>query len=51
MVINFSYSMNNLRDSIYKKSISNLESKSFFTKLKNKLVSLVNETENLNKNL
>jgi hypothetical protein len=43
--------MNNLRDSIYKKSISNLESKSFFTKLKNKLVSLVNETENLNKNL
>ena len=51
MVINFSYSMNNLRDSIYKKSTNNNESKNVFTKLKNKLVSLVNETETLNKNL
>ena len=51
MVINFSYSMNNLRDSIYKKSTNNNESKNVFTKLKNKLISLVNETETLNKNL
>ena len=51
MVINFSYSMNNLRDSIYKKSTNNNESKNVFTKLKNKLLSLVNETETLNKNL
>jgi len=51
MVLNFSYSMNNLRDSIYKKSTNNNESKNVFTKLKNKLISLVNETETLNKNL
>ena len=51
MVINFSYSMNNLRDSIFKKTISNLDSKNIFSKLKNKLISIVNETENLNKNL
>ncbi len=47
MIISFSYSMNNLRDSINKSSISNTESKNLYVKLRNKLIDLVNETSQI----
>ena len=47
MIISFSYSMNNLRDSISKCSISNTESKILYVKLRNKLIDLVNESSSI----
>ena len=51
MIISFSYSMNNLRDSISKSSISNTESKNLYIKLRNKLIDLVNETSQIKNSL
>ena len=51
MIISFSYSMNNLRDSINKSSISNTESKNLYVKLRNKLIDLVNETSQIKNSL
>ena len=51
MIISFSYSMNNLRDSISKCSISNTESKNLYVKLRNKLIDLVNESSIIKNNL
>ena len=51
MIISFTYSMNNLRNSLYQKTISHIDAKNIYGKLKNKLISLVEETSSLKNSL
>ena len=47
MIINFTYSMNNLRNNLYQKTISHINAKNIYGKLKNELMSLVEEVSSL----
>ena len=47
MIINFTYSMNNLRNNLYQKTISHIDAKNIYGKLKNKLISLIEEVSTL----
>ena len=51
MIIGFTYSMNNLRNSLYQKTISHMDAKNIYGKLKMKLISLIEETYALKNNL
>ena len=51
MIIGFTYSMNNLRNSLYQKTISHMDAKNIYGKLKMKLISLIEETYTLKKNI
>ena len=51
MIIGFTYSMNNLRNSLYQKTISHMDAKNIYGQLKTKLMSLVEEAYNLKKNI
>ena len=51
MIIGFTYSMNNLRNSLYQKSISHMDAKNIFGQLKIKLISLIDEAYTLKKNI
>jgi len=51
MIIGFTYSMNNLRNSLYQKTISHMDAKNIYGKLKMKLISLIEEAYTLKKNL
>ena len=51
MIIGFTYSMNNLRNSLYQKTVSHMDAKSIYGKLRMKLMSLVEETITLKKSL
>ena len=41
MIIGFAYSMNILRNNLYQKTISHMDSKNIYGKLKNKLIALI----------
>ena len=49
MIISFTYSMNNLRNSLFQKTISHTDAKNIYSKLKMKLISLVEDTYTLKK--
>ena len=51
MIIGFTYSMNNLRNNLYQKTISHMDAKNIYGKLKMKLISLIEEAYTLKKNL
>ena len=51
MIIGFTYSMNNLRNSLYQKTISHMDAKNIYGKMKMKLISLIEEAYTLKKNL
>ena len=51
MIIGFTYSMNNLRNNLYQKTVSHIDAKNIFGKLRMKLMSLVEETITLKKSL
>ena len=51
MIIGFTYSMNNLRNNLYQKTISHMDAKNIYGKLKLKLISLIEEAYTLKKNL
>ena len=51
MIIGFTYSMNNLRNSLYQKTISHMNAKNIYGKMKMKLISLIEEAYTLKKNL
>ena len=51
MIIGFTYSMNNLRNSLYQKTVSHMDAKNIYGKLKMKLISLIEEAYTLKKNL
>ena len=51
MIIGFTYSMNNLRNNLYQKTVSHMDAKSIYGKLKMKLMSLVEEAHTLKKSL
>ena len=51
MIIGFTYSMNNLRNSLYQKTISHMDAKNIYGQLKNKLISLIEEAYTLKKNI
>ena len=50
MIIGFTYSMNNLRNNLYQKTISHMDAKNIYGKLKMKLISLIEEAYTLKKN-
>ena len=47
MIIGFTYSMNNLRNNLYQKTISHIDAKNIYGKLKTKLISLTEEASYL----
>ena len=51
MIIGFTYSMNNLRNNLYQKTISHMDAKNYYGKLKMKLMSLIEEVYTLKNNL
>ena len=51
MIIGFTYSMNNLRNNLYQKTISHIDAKNYYGKLKMKLMSLIEEVYTLKNNL
>ena len=51
MIIGFTYSMNNLRNNLYQKTISHMDAKNIYGKLKNKLITLIEEASSLKNNL
>ena len=51
MIINFTYSMNNLRNSLFQKTISHTDAKNIYSKLKMKLIALIEETYTLKKTI
>ena len=51
MIIGFTYSMNNLRNSLYQKTISHMDAKNIYGQLKTKLISLIEEAYTLKKNI
>ena len=51
MIIGFTYSMNNLRNNLYQKTISHIDAKNIYGKLKNKLISLIEEVSSLKNNI
>ena len=51
MIIGFTYSMNNLRNNLYQKTVSHMDAKNLYGKLKMKLMSLIEETYTLKKSL
>ena len=51
MIIGFTYSMNNLRNNLYQKTVSHMDAKNYYGKLRMKLISLIEEAYTLKKNL
>ena len=51
MIIGFTYSMNTLRNNLYQKTISHMDAKNYYGKLKMKLMSLIEEVYTLKNNL
>ena len=51
MIIGFTYSMNNLRNNLYQKTISHMDAKNIYGKLKTKLIALIEEASSLKNNL
>ena len=51
MIIGFTYSMNNLRNSLYQKTISHMDAKNIYGQLKMKLISLIDEAYTIKKNI
>ena len=51
MIIGFTYSMNNLRNSLYQKTVSHMDAKNIYGKMKMKLISLIEEAYTLKNNL
>ena len=51
MIINFTYSMNTLRNNLYQKTISHIDAKNIYGKLKTKLISLIDEVPSIKNSL
>ena len=51
MIIGFTYSMNTLRNNIYQKTISHIDAKNIYGKLKTKLISLIDEVPSIKNSL
>jgi hypothetical protein len=51
MIINFTYSMNTLRNNLYQKTISHIDAKNIYGKLKTKLISLIEEVPSIKNSL
>ena len=51
MIIGFTYSMNNLRNSLYQKTVSHMDAKNIYGQLKMKLMSLCEEANTLKNDL
>ena len=47
MIIGFTYSMNNLRNNLYQKTISHIDAKNIYGKLKTKLIALIEEVSSV----
>ena len=51
MIIGFTYSMNTLRNNLYQKTISHIDAKNIYGKLKTKLISLIDEVPSIKNSL
>ena len=51
MIIGFTYSMNNLRNNLYQKTISHIDAKNIYGKLKTKLIQLIDEVPSIKNSL
>ena len=51
MIIGFTYSMNTLRNNLYQKTISHMDAKNIYGKLKTKLIALIDELPSLKNDL
>ena len=51
MIIGFTYSMNNLRNSLFQKTVSHMDAKNIYGQLKNKLITLIEEAHTLKKDI
>ena len=47
MIIGFTYSMNTLRNNLYQKTISHIDAKNIYGKLKTKLIQLIDEVPSI----
>ena len=51
MIIGFTYAMNTLRNNLYQKTISHIDAKNIYGKLKTKLISLIDEVPSIKNSL
>ena len=51
MIISFTYSMNTLRNNLYQKTISHIDAKNIYGKLKTKLIQLIDEVPSIKNSL